>query len=102
VPPAEVLRTFDVFAPGFRPSGPRRSRGLVHPGRRSSPPRARGAEVRYPSAVTKVLREILKLLWKAFRLVLWKWLKPLLGRIFLYAILLIGVVLLVVMIAARV
>lgn len=40
----------------------------------------------------KILREILVLLWKAFRLVLWRWLKPLLGRFVLYVMLAAGFV----------
>lgn len=31
----------------------------------------------------KVITEILKLLWKVFRLVIWKWLKPILGKVIL-------------------
>ncbi len=44
----------------------------------------------------KIITEILVLLWKAFRLVLWKWLRPLLGTVLLYTVLLIGVVILIV------
>jgi hypothetical protein len=42
--------------------------------------------------VRKIIREILVLLWKAFRLVLWAWLKPLLRRFMLYVVLAAGFV----------
>ena len=40
----------------------------------------------------KIILEILILLWKALRLVLWKWLRPLLGKIFLFMIIAVGIV----------
>jgi hypothetical protein len=51
--------------------------------------------------VSKIIREIVILLWKALRLVLWKWLRPLLGRIALYAVVAVGLVLLIVMVVSR-
>lgn len=44
----------------------------------------------------KVITEILVLLWKALRLVVWSWLRPLLGKLLLYAVLAVGVVILLV------
>ncbi|APR86978.1 hypothetical protein A7982_12327 [Minicystis rosea] len=44
----------------------------------------------------KIIREILVLLWKALRLVLWKWLRPMLGRIVLYTVLAVGLVILLI------
>ena len=51
--------------------------------------------------MSKIIREIVILLWKALRLVLWKWLRPLLGRIALYAVVAVGLVLLVMMLVFR-
>lgn len=49
----------------------------------------------------KIIREILVLLWKAFRLVLWKWLKPLLGRIAMFTVLIGGLIALLIYVATR-
>jgi hypothetical protein len=46
--------------------------------------------------VRKIITEILILLWKALRLVLWKWLRPLIGRVILYALLAVAFVFLLV------
>jgi hypothetical protein len=46
--------------------------------------------------VRKIILEILKLLWKALRLVLWKWLRPLLGKIVFFTIIAIGLVVLLI------
>jgi hypothetical protein len=51
--------------------------------------------------VNKIIREVLVLLWKAFRLVLWKWLRPLIGQFVLYSVLLVGLVVLLVVFASR-
>jgi len=51
--------------------------------------------------VRKIILEILVLLWKALRVVLWKWLKPLIGTIALYAMVAVGVVVLLVMLVSR-
>ena len=51
--------------------------------------------------VNKIIREVLVLLWKAFRLVLWKWLRPLIGQIVLYSVLLVGLIVLLVVFATR-
>lgn len=51
--------------------------------------------------MNKIIREVLVLLWKAFQLVLWKWLRPLLGQVVLYSVLLVGLVVLLVVFASR-
>jgi len=57
--------------------------------------------VRYAVGVQKIIREILVLLWKALRLVLWKWLKPILGRILFFTVVFAGLVALLIFIATR-
>jgi hypothetical protein len=42
--------------------------------------------------VKKIILEILKLLWKAFREVFWRWIKPMLGRILLIAFLVVALI----------
>ncbi|WP_437908978.1 hypothetical protein WME95_14505 [Sorangium sp. So ce327] len=49
----------------------------------------------------KVLRQILVLLWKVARLVLWKWLKPRLMRFAMITAALVGIILLVVAVLGR-
>ena len=49
----------------------------------------------------KIIVEILRLLWKAMRLLLWKWLRPILGKIAVLAALAVGVVVLIVMVLSR-
>ena len=44
----------------------------------------------------KIILEVLLLVWKALRLVLWKWLRPLLGKVMLYTIIAVGLVILLV------
>lgn len=44
----------------------------------------------------KIILEILLLLWKALRVVLWKWLRPMIGRLVLYAVLAVGLVILLI------
>lgn len=44
----------------------------------------------------KVITEILVLLWKAFKLVLWKWLRPILGKIAFFSVLFVGLIALIV------
>jgi hypothetical protein len=51
--------------------------------------------------VKKIILEILVLMWKALKLVLWKWLRPMMGRILMYAAVLIGLIVLLVMIFTR-
>jgi len=51
--------------------------------------------------VRKILLEILRLLWKALKLVLWKWLRPILGKIVVLAALAVGLVVLVVVVLSR-
>jgi hypothetical protein len=57
--------------------------------------------LRYIGWVNKIIREILQLLWKALRVVLWKWLRPMLGRILMYAVVVTGLVVLAIVIASR-
>ena len=40
----------------------------------------------------RIIREILGLLWKLFKLLFWKWVKPILGRVILAGIFLTGVI----------
>ena len=40
----------------------------------------------------KIITEILKLLWKVFKQVFWRWIKPMLGRIVLIALLVVALV----------
>jgi len=42
--------------------------------------------------VRKIIFEILKLVWKVFVQVFWKWIKPLLGKILLVAVVLIALI----------
>jgi hypothetical protein len=51
--------------------------------------------------VQKIIREILVLLWKAFRVVLWKWLRPILARFFLFSVVIVGLLALLVYFATR-
>lgn len=44
----------------------------------------------------KIILEILILLWKALRVVLWTWLRPLIGRVILLAVLAVGLVVLLI------
>jgi hypothetical protein len=46
--------------------------------------------------VSKIIREILALLWKVIRLVLWKWLAPRLARILMYSAVFVGLIVLLV------
>ena len=50
----------------------------------------------YAPGVRKVITEILVLLWKAFKLVLWKWLRPILGKIAFFSVLFVGLIALIV------
>jgi hypothetical protein len=49
--------------------------------------------------VAKVIWQILKLLWKVFRTVIWKWLKPFLGKIGFGLIILIGIIVAIVVLS---
>jgi hypothetical protein len=49
--------------------------------------------------VAKVIWQILKLLWKVFRVVVWKWLKPFLGKFALGLIILIGIIVTIVVLS---
>jgi hypothetical protein len=51
--------------------------------------------------VRKILAEILRLLWQVIQLVLWKWLRSLLGRALFYVLVVTGVIALLVMIVTR-
>jgi hypothetical protein len=51
--------------------------------------------------VGKVIREILVLLWKVFRKVLWKWLKPILARVAIIGLLVVAVVAVAIVVLGR-
>lgn len=55
----------------------------------------------YPRGVRKIIREILALVWKVVRLVLWKWLKPRLGKIAMAAAVFVGLIVLAVFVLSR-
>lgn len=48
--------------------------------------------------MSKVIREILGLLWKLFRLLLWKWIQPLLSKLLLVGFVLVTVLLVILMV----
>jgi hypothetical protein len=50
------------------------------------------AEACYGQGVNRIIREILGLVWKLFKLLFWKWVKPILGRIILVSIFAAGVI----------
>ena len=50
----------------------------------------------------KIIREILVLAWKALQLLFWKWLTPIVRRLFFYAVVAIGLVMLIVFVATRI
>jgi hypothetical protein len=62
---------------------------------------ARPVRVRYALGVGKVIRQILVLLWKVVRLVLWRWLRQRLARIVLVTAALIGVLMFVAFVLGR-
>jgi hypothetical protein len=49
--------------------------------------------------VAKVIWQIVKLLWKVFRTVIWKWLKPILGKIGFLALIVVGIIVAIVVLA---
>lgn len=49
----------------------------------------------------KIIREIITLLWKVLRLVLWKWLKPRLARYVMYTVAFVGLIVMVVYMLTR-
>jgi hypothetical protein len=51
--------------------------------------------------VNKIIRELLALLWKAFKLVFWKWLRPMIGRLVLYGVVLAGLIVALIVLVAR-
>ena len=53
----------------------------------------------YPAGVGKVIWQILKLLWKVFRTVIWKWLKPILGKVGIYVVLAVGIIVAIVLLS---
>ena len=57
--------------------------------------------LRYAPGVRKIITEILVLLWKAFKLVLWKWLRPILGKVVIYSVLIAGVVAMIIYFLAQ-
>ena len=59
------------------------------------------ATVSYARGVKKIITEILTLLWKVLRVVLWKWLRLFIGKIAFYGVLIVGVIALLVFVATR-
>lgn len=55
--------------------------------------------MRYPASVAKVIWQILKLLWKVFRTVIWKWLRPILTKVGFGLIVLVGIIVAIVVLA---
>jgi hypothetical protein len=51
--------------------------------------------------VNKIIREVLALLWKAFKLVFWKWIRPMIGRLVLYGVVLAGLIVALIVLVAR-
>lgn len=49
--------------------------------------------------MAKVIWQILKLLWKVFRTVIWKWLKPVLAKVGFALIVLVGLIVAIVVLA---
>ncbi len=49
--------------------------------------------------MAKVIWQIVKLLWKVFRTVIWKWLKPILGKIGFAALIVVGIIVAIVVLA---
>ncbi|HSN98765.1 MAG TPA: hypothetical protein VLS89_10790 [Candidatus Nanopelagicales bacterium] len=49
----------------------------------------------------KIIREILALVWKVLRLVLWRWLRPRLGKIFMGAAVFVGLIVVAVVVLSR-
>ena len=49
--------------------------------------------------MAKVIWQILKLLWKVFRTVIWKWLKPILGKVAFAGLSLVGIIVAIVVLA---
>ena len=43
-------------------------------------------------SVKKVILEILKLLWKVFKQVFWRWIKPMLGKIVVITVVVVALV----------
>ena len=48
--------------------------------------------MRYDACVKKIILEILKLLWKVFKQVFWRWIKPMLGKIVVIAVVVVALV----------
>lgn len=42
--------------------------------------------------MNKIIREIIGLLWKLLKLLFWKWVKPILGRVIVLTLLAVGVI----------
>ena len=51
--------------------------------------------------VRKVIWELLRLLWKAIRQVFWAWLKPIMGRVILWGVIVLGFVVAVAVLMSR-
>jgi len=42
--------------------------------------------------VRKIIKEILGLLWKLFRIFFWRWIKPILGKVVVYGLIIAAVI----------
>ena len=40
----------------------------------------------------KIIKEILGLLWKLFRIFFWKWIKPILGKLAIYGLIAVAII----------
>jgi hypothetical protein len=50
--------------------------------------------------VKKIIWEILKLAWKAFKLFFWKWLRPILGKVLFFGVIFAALVTIVALLVA--
>lgn len=55
--------------------------------------------MRYARRVAKVIWQIIKLLWKVFRNVIWKWLRPILGKFGIGLLIVIGIIVAIVVLS---
>jgi hypothetical protein len=54
----------------------------------------------YARGVNKIIRELLFLLWKTLKIVVWKWLRPMLGRIVLWSVIIAALVVVAIVLVA--
>jgi len=50
--------------------------------------------------VKKIILEILKLAWKAFKLFFWKWLRPMLGKLIFFGVVAIALITIIALLIA--